>query len=65
MMYSGEHETFRSNMTHAEAARSIQSNLIHCDCHRIHSRVHDESVGQHFVSIHVLGERETLGTKVL
>ena len=54
MMYSEEHETFRSNMTHAETACSLHSSLIHCDCHKMHSRVSDESVTQQFVSIHVL-----------
>jgi len=53
-MYSEEHESFRSNMTHAETAWSIHSNLIHCDCHKMHSRENDERVGEHFVSIRVL-----------
>jgi len=36
----------------------FRGDLIHC--HRMHSHVNYESAGQDFVSIHVLGQRETL-----
>ena len=36
----------------------FRGDLIHC--HKMHSHVNYESAGQDFVSIHVLGQRETL-----